>query len=289
MALDFSPPAATLGAMKRFQTTGTAPAPPRRAFTLIELLVVIAIIAILAALLLPALAKAKAKANRIKCASNMKNWSYAVHMYEGDNNDCLPYFSMIFAGQSSNAYIFEIIAPYVAKPSTSYNDSTVEKWELRQCPGGSYSAPPGWDGTRDGAWTATRWNCWIGANFGACKTKLNGMFYYQVDGNGNHPPVKSTRIRRPDDALMFMDTDYFYVYSPVWLPFTVDCDKDGTNDCGSWSYVPYSHACPSIHSGGANVALLDGHVERVPFKKLWAITDTPVPGSPAHSFWNLED
>src|SRR5207247_261617 len=100
-------------------------------FTLIELLVVIAIIAILASLLLPALAKAKQKANGVKCLSNEKQIALGYLLYASDNSDYLPLAA--HEGDAAPCEWFFEISPYIAKKTGSYSNM-VAKANVVACP-----------------------------------------------------------------------------------------------------------------------------------------------------------
>jgi prepilin-type N-terminal cleavage/methylation domain-containing protein/prepilin-type processing-associated H-X9-DG protein len=126
----------------------------RRAFTLIELLVVIAIIGILAAMLLPALNKAREKANAALCLSNMHQWGLAVGMYADDWQDYLPPEGAGTPVSGSVYAWYNVLPPYInakslidlytppAKPPTNKSRGIYSCPSDKKCPSDPTDAAP---------------------------------------------------------------------------------------------------------------------------------------------------
>jgi len=254
-------------------------------FTLVELLVVFAIIAILAAMLLPALAKVKEKAQRIACTSNLRQWGVAQILYLDDNNGVFPLAripktapgapagyrddnmlwtdlaSFAAAGSGAIAW-FNVLPPYVAarplSDSAGNPASFVNARSVFTCPTAN-SKPAELDPL----------------------TRV--VFHYAINNKGNTGLPASIGYGTNFTGAMVLHPSAFVVFSETRThsseaPFYgIDPAKDLGTSHGTTAQLS------SRHNGGANLDFADGHISYFKYKTVCsnAVTKAADAGNPA--------
>ena len=211
-----------------------------KAFTLIELLVVIAIITILAALLLPTLARAKAKALRIQCTSQNKQIALALIMYSNDSNDRFVWPNW---GTSDPGWLYTPVngAPPALPPPAGIDPANVyssgllwdyvsRNFRIYQCPS---------DPTNNTGWT----------------TRNNRLSTYILNGAPmayKEPP--------PPNAPIHHYSEMNPVAYMIWEPTINSVDNSLAYDDAS-SFPVFPEGPGAVHGNGSVMASYDGHVE----------------------------
>jgi len=231
------------------------------AFTLIELLVVIAIIAVLAALILPALAQAKGRAQAIMCLNNTRQLILAWHVYAGDHEDRLPYnLGMTEGGPRTPLNWVNNVMTWDLSPDNT-NTATITGASLGPYSGstGIYHCPAdqalsttqsaaGWDGRI----RSYSMNAMVGdaGDFSTNGFNINNPGYVQF--------FKITQIPRAAEIFVFLDEHPDTIDDGYYLNKSTEYASSATAGA-SYSHAEWLDLPATYHNHATAFSYADGH------------------------------